>query len=254
VDHLINIFKMDLHRFRTNRVVYLLLLVFSAFQIFGIFMIKQYEQPGDGGLSIGTMNESQFMQYMLSQPPSWVLFYIVVFTVYFYMSEYNSRFYRNYITMKNSRLYSVLSKALILALFTLFILIVLMISNIVGKQLFFGHTELGDIGYFAKLLLGQFLLHWSFSVLILCVAVYTRNIVIGLSLGFVFALNVFGMLFSALESLQDQVQFTKYMLVNTIMSHLDYNTEDFIHVIAVSIISLLLFAAVAIRFKRKEDL
>src|SRR5690625_2891066 len=117
---MINLLKMDFLRFVTNKMMYILLMVFMAFQLFGIFMMKQYEPSMEqGGISIGSMNESEFIQLMLSQTPPWVLMYIMVFSVYFYMSEYHAGFYKNYISMHRARIYSVISKTIIQGLFTL---------------------------------------------------------------------------------------------------------------------------------------
>src|SRR5699024_2940949 len=143
-----NLLKMEFNRFFTNKMMYILLVVFMAFQVFGIFMIKQYEEPEvQGGIAISAMNESQFIQQMLSQTPSWVMMYIMVFSIYFYLSEYNAGFYKNYISMKNARMYSIISKILILGLFTLFMFAAMLVSDQIGRAIFFGNTEIGDIGY-----------------------------------------------------------------------------------------------------------
>lgn len=253
---MINILKMDLHRFRTNKVMYLLLLIFAAFQIFGIYMIKTYEQPIEaGGLLIGEMNESQFMQMMLSQPPSWILLYITVFCVYFYMSEYNSGFYKNYISLKHARLYSVISKWIVSGLFTALIFIVMIIANGVGRSLFFHKVTIGDPGYLMKLIIGQYLLHWAFSIVILCIAMISRNLIVSIIIGLVLVLNVVGMLVGAVASLIDLPDLSSYLLVNTIMSGKDFNNmRDLLHVAAVSVVSILLFSSLAVRYKLKEDL
>ncbi|WP_062051662.1 ABC transporter permease [Bacillus sp. JCM 19034] len=162
---MINILKMDYQRFKSNKVMYILLLLFIGFQIFGVFMMKQYEEPIEhGGISVSTMNESQFLQLMLSQPPSWLLLYITVFTVYFYMSEYQSGFYKNYLSLKNARIYSVISKIMIIGAFTLLMFVAMIISDLIGRSLFFHHAAIGDLSYFVNLLIGQFLLHWAFAL------------------------------------------------------------------------------------------
>lgn len=253
---MINQFKMDLHRFMTNKVMYVLLLVYCAFEIFGIFMMSQYEQPAeDGGMTISMMNQSEFMQSVLSQTPSWVMLYIAVFTVYFSMSEYNAGFYKNVPTMKKSRTQAVLSKVLIQAIFTAMIFAVSMISDLIGRGIFFENTSLGDWGYLIKLLVGQFLLHWAFSVVILCLTMYSRSMLISLILSFVVALNVIGMSLGALEGLLDNINVTQYFLVNTITSPMDLNqTENMVHILFVALVSLLLFSFISLRYKQKEDL
>ncbi|MFD1904727.1 hypothetical protein ACFSQ7_12740 [Paenibacillus rhizoplanae] len=80
-------------------------------------MMKQYEQPVEGHPILSSLTESEFIQYTISQPPSWMLIYIAVFTIYFYMSEWNSGFSKNYISMRQARSHSVFSKMTILALF-----------------------------------------------------------------------------------------------------------------------------------------
>lgn len=236
--------------------MYILLLVFLAFQIFGIFMIKQYEEPtSQGEILLSSMNESQFIQNMLAQTPSWVLIYIMVFSVYFYISEYNAGFYKNYISMKNARRNSVISKILILGIFTLLMFFVMLIADLLGRALFFQNTAIGDIGYFAKLMIGQFLLHWAFAVIILFAAMLIKNIIPSIVVGFIIGLNVLGMLAGALESLIGDTNLTSYLLVNTIVDIKDFNqTSDFIHVIGVAVIFLLCFSIIAVTYKMKEDL
>lgn len=236
--------------------MYILLLIFSAFQVFGIFMMKQYEQPVEqGGMLISTMNESQFIQYLLAQTPSWVFIYITVFSVYFYMSEYNSGFYKNYISMRNARMYSVFSKILMLALFTIFMLIAMIISDLIGRSLFFNHMEIGDLGYFIKLLLGQFLLHWAFSIVILCISIYSKSSITSLVIGVALGLNIVGMIVGALDALIDKINISKYLLVNTIVNIKDFNNiNDVIHVASVAIIFILFFSFIAVRSKIQEDL
>lgn len=236
--------------------MYILLLVFIAFQVFGIFMLKQYEQPAaQGGILISSMNESQFIQLMLAQTPSWVLMYITVFSVYFYMSEYNSGFYKNYISMKNARMYSVISKILILGLFTLLMFVVMIISDLIGRAIFFNNMTIGDLGYFAKLLTGQFLLHWAFSIVVLCITMLIKSMIMSIVIGVVLVLNVFGMVIGALESLVGHVNMSSYLLVNTIVSTKDFNNmNDVIHVASVALIFILIFSFIAARYKMKEDL
>ncbi|UJL45418.1 ABC transporter permease [Virgibacillus sp. NKC19-16] len=251
---MINIFKMDLQRFKNNKIMYLLLLIYAAFQLFGVFMMSQYPVE-QGGIPVSSMNASEFIQLVLSQTPSWVLMYVAVFSVYFYMSEYNSGFYKNYISMNNARMYSVISKILILGLFTLFMLVTMVISDLIGRTIFFNNAAIGDLGFFIKLLVGQFLLHWAFSIVVLFISIVSRSMITSLVIGVVLALNVPGMLVGALESLIGNVNVSSYMLVNTIVSIKDFNNmNDVIHVAGVAIIFILLFSFIAARYKMKEDL
>lgn len=253
---MINLFKMDFQRFKSNKIMYLLLLIYAAFQIFGIFMMKQYEQPMEqGGISVSSMNASEFIQSVLSQTPSWVLMYVAVFSVYFYMSEYNSGFYKNYISMNNARMYSVLSKILILGLFVLLMLVTMIISDLIGRSIFFDNAVIGDFGFFIKLLVGQFLLHWAFSIVVLCIAMVTKNLITSLVIGVVLGLNVPGMIVGAVESLIGDLNVSSYLLVNTITSIKDFNNVgDVIHVASVAVIFMLLFSFIAVRYKMREDL
>ncbi|UQZ35438.1 hypothetical protein C2I18_19060 [Paenibacillus sp. PK3_47] len=250
---MINIWKMDFYRFRRNKIMYLLLLVFCAFQLFGIFMMSQY--PSTSGVPLSSMNESEFIQYTISQPPSWMLIYIAVFSIYFYMSEYNAGFHKNYISMRRARIYSVLSKVLILAVFVALLFLTMLITDWIGRGLFFDNTGIGDLTYFLKLLIGQFLLHWAFSILILCITMIVKNILVSLTAGFILALNVIGMLLAMLETLVDGVHLSQYLLVNTIVRVKDFNdTGDILHTACVAGAVILIFGYAAVRYKVKEDL
>lgn len=252
---MINLFKMDLYRFTRNKIMYLLLLLFCAFQIFGIFMMKQYEQPVEGRPMLSSLTESEFIQHTISQPPSWMLIYIAVFTIYFYMSEWNSGFHKNYISMRQARIYSVLSKMVILALFVAMMFLTLLIADGIGRRLFFDQTDMGDLGTLVTLLISQFLLHWAFSLLILCLAMMTKNLLVSLSASFVLALNVIGMVLAALENQLTGVHLTKYLLINTIVRVKDLgSTADLIHTFGVAVAAILFLSYFAVRYKIKEDL
>jgi len=134
--------------------------------------------------------------------------------------------------------------------------VTLLFSDFIGRSLFFDNSVIGDTGYFVTLLLGQFLLQWSFSILILCVSIITKNMLVSISIGIVFVLNVFGMILSSLESLLfDNTYVSDYLLVNTITHTRDFAVlNEVIHVGSVALVSILLFTGVAISYKLKEDL
>jgi ABC-2 type transport system permease protein len=255
VNAMINLFKMDLYRFTRNKIMYLLLLLFCAFQIFGIFMMKQYEQPVEGRPMLSSLTESEFIQYTISQPPSWMLIYIAVFTIYFYMSEWNSGFSKNYISMRQARSHSVFSKMAILSLFVAMMFLTLLVADGIARKLLWDQTDLGEPGAFITLLAGQFLLHWAFSLLILCIAMVTRNLLVSLTASIVLALNVIGMVLEALENLFTDIHLTKYLLINTIIRVKDLgSTADLIHTFGVAIAAILFLSYFAVRYKIREDL
>lgn len=246
---------MEVNRFFTNKMMYILLAVFMAFQIFGVFMMKQYEEPVQGVMLPSAMNESEFIQSLLAQTPSWVMMYIMVFSVYFYMSEHNAGFYKNYIAMEHARSYGMLSKIFVLGLFTLLMFVVLLIADFIGRPIFFDNAALGDPGYFAKLIIGQFLLHWAFAVVILCITMLLKNLVASFIIGLVLVLNVIGMALGFLESLLWDLELSGFLLVNTIVTVRDFNeTQTVTYVYGVALVVLFLASFIAIRFKMKEDL
>lgn len=251
-----NILAMDWHRFKSNKIMYILLLVYAFFQMFGIFMMAQYGQDmAEGGVNFNEMNAGEFVQYVLAQTPSWVMLYIVVFTIYFYMSEYNAGFYKNYMTIKGARIYSVWSKLIIQGIFTLYIFIVMVGSDWIGRSVFLDQVSFGSWLYFGKVIGGQLLLHWAFSIVMLCVVMLVRSMIASLIIGLVLALNVLGLIVGALESLIGTLEVSKYWLVNTIMMPLDYDhLEHLIHVVAVALISIAIFTFIALKYKLKEDL
>lgn len=252
-----SLLKMDFYRFIRNKTMYLLLLIFGAFQIFATFMMSQYSDPMSGsGTDAAMMNASEFIQYVLAQPPSWMLLYIAVFTVYFYMSEQNAGYYKNYITIKNARIYSIGSKIIIQAGFTLLMFIVLLASDFTSRSLFFSNSEIGNLDYFLKLLIGQFLLQWAFSILILLVTIITKKMLVSVSIAIVLALNVIGMIFSSLEILLfDDTYLSDYLIVNTITQNRNFgHWAEVFHVGLVAVLAILIFTGIAIRYKQREDL
>ncbi|MBO0994636.1 hypothetical protein IPU53_16650 [Bacillus sp. SD088] len=134
-------------------------------------------------------------------------------------------------------------------------LVTMVISDLIGRAIFFNNATIGDLGYFVKLLVGQFLLHWAFSIVILCISIISKNLITSLVIGVVLGLNVLGMIVGALESLVGDVNLSSYLLVNTIVSTKDFNNmNDVLHVAGVALIFTILFSFIAARYKVKEDL
>lgn len=256
VSRMLNILKMEFSRFFTNKMMYILLLVYLAFQMFGTFMFTQFETVTPfGSLTVEELNQSQYMQLILSQTPSWVMLYIGIFTVTFYMSEYNHGFYKNYISMENARVQSIIAKILVLGMFTAIMFAVMLLADFTSRAIFFDNMSIGDIDYFLKVLLGQFLLHWAFVVMMLAITVVIKRMIPSMIIAVILGLNVIGALAGVIESLIHDGNFTSYMLINTIITIRDFNdTGELMHVIIVAAVYLIVFAFVAIRVKIKEDL
>lgn len=198
---MINMLRMEFSRFFTNKMMYILLLVYIVFQMFGTFMFTQFEtvSPISGQLVLD-ITQSEYMQMIISQTPSWLLLYIGIFTVSFYMSEYNNGFYKNFISMENARVHTVIAKILVLGLFTLLMFIIMIITDFIGRAIFFENTDIGDPQYFLKLFLGQFLLHWAFVVVVLSITMIVRRIVASIVIIVLLVLNIIGSLLMVLES------------------------------------------------------
>lgn len=236
--------------------MYILLLVYIVFQMFGTFMFTQFEtvSPISGQL-VQDITQSEYMQMIISQTPSWLLLYIGIFTVSFYMSEYNNGFYKNFISMENARVQTVIAKILVLGLFTLLMFIIMIITDFIGRAIFFENTDIGDPQYFIKVFLGQFLLHWAFVVVVLSITMIVRRIVASIVIIVLLVLNIIGSLSMVLESFIHDDRFTSYLLVNTITLPMDYNDlGDFLHVIIVAVVYFIVAGLIAIKFKQQEDL
>lgn len=253
---MINMMRMEFTRFFSNKMMYILLGVYMAFQLFGTFMYTQF--PIDSQISgepVSDISQSEYMQLVLSQLPSWVMLYIGIFTVSFYMSEYNHGFYKNYISIENARMHSVIAKILVLGLFTLLMFTAMILTDFVGRAIFLENTDIGDSVYFMKVVVGQFLLHWAFVAVVLCITILLRRTVASMVVAVILGLNIIGMLLMMLESLIHDGEFTSYLLINTITSPMDYDvTSNFLHVIIVAVIYFVVATLISIRFKQKEDL
>lgn len=253
---MINMLRMEFSRFFTNKMMYILLGVYMAFQLFGTFMYTQFPTlSAISGDPITEIPQSEYMQLVLSQSPSWVMLYIGIFTVSFYMSEYNNGFYKNYISIENARVNSVIAKILVLGWFTVLMFAAMIVTDFIGRAVFFENTDLGDFFYFIQVIVGQFLLHWAFVAVVLCITILLRRTVANMVVVVILGLNVIGMLLMMLESLIHDGEFTSYLLINTITSPMDYDvTSNFLHVIIVAVIFFVVATLISIRFKQKEDL
>lgn len=236
--------------------MYILLFIYVVFQVFGTFMFTQFEAVSPfNGVVVQDLNQGQYMQMVLAQSPSWVMLYIGIFTVSFYMSEYSNGFHKNYISTERARIHSVTSKIIVLGLFTLIIFGVMIFADFFSRLIFFENSSIGDIDIFLKIVLGQFLMQWAFVVVMLCITILLKRLIASIIVAVVLGLNVLGSIVRVLESLIHDGDFASYLLVNSIMTIRDYNeASELIHVLIVAGIYFIVFAAIAIRFKIKEDL
>ncbi|MFS0722441.1 hypothetical protein [Paenibacillus sp. 1P07SE] len=252
---MLNLLRMDLRRFVRNRLTLILLLVYCVFHMFAIFMMSQYPTAPVQGMAIDEMTEGQFLQYITSSAPSWVLIYLSVFTVYFYMSEYQAGFYKNYMSMRRARVYSVLAKLAVQGVFTMLLLAAVVFSDMASRWWFFNNTEFGELGLFLRVLGVQFVLHWGFTALVLCLTILVRSLLTAVIAGIVLSFNLIGMGLAVLESLAGLPHISSYLLVNSIVTYSDYSDNGHaLHGIAVGVVALVLFTVVSIRLKMKEDL
>ncbi|WP_020616458.1 ABC transporter permease [Paenibacillus daejeonensis] len=252
---MLNLLRMDLRRLVGNKLTIALLFIYCLFHLFAIFMMAENPTPPMNGMTLVEMEEWQFLQHTSSIASSWVLIYLSVFTVYFYMSEYQAGFYKNYLSMRRARIYSVLSKLTVQGVFTLALLATVVLCDVVGRYFFLDNGTFGDPGLFLRVLGIQFLLHWAFSALILVVVIITRQLLTGVIVGIVCSFNLPGMALTALESLIGLPPISSYFLVHEIVNYKDYaDLGNTLHAVLVGAVSLLLFTAIALYMKSKEDL
>lgn len=251
---MLNLLRMDLRRFMRNRLMPVLLVVYVGFHLLGIFMQKQYPVTVNG-LALGDMTEAQFLPYILAGTPSWPLIYLTVFTVFFYMSEYNAGFYKNYIAMRRARIYSVISKMAVQACFTLVLLLTVLLTDLLGRYLFFGSTAFGSPLVVLQVLLVKGLLHWAFTIVVLLLSIVFKSVLTAVVAGMVLSFNLLGMALGALESLTGLPAVSSYLLVNQIAGGGGFGMGGpALREVLVGIGFALLFGLAAVRVKMKEDL
>ncbi len=260
---MLNILKMDLFRFFRSKSLYILTGILVAYTAFTLWSLSLVESISS--MDIEGMESLVSVKYTLTSlsdmflSGSFVVLFLVIFTVIFCNAEYKSGYIKNIASTVSKKENLMFSKMIIMVIATVVFYIFLTLTLIVGG-LGIMKLEVGEhaIGIVKTLLVGM-LLNISIGSLIIMLFNFVRKSLIPMIVGIVYVLmgdvilQLVNFLIHRIKAF-DEFDITKYTSLGN-MSKLSAATEssDLIRIIIVAVVYIVISVVVSSLIAKKKD-
>lgn len=176
---------------------------------------------------------------------------IVIFAVLFTTGDISSGYVKNTAGQVRHRWYLVVSKAVCLFVYTLFMLILTIVSQALANRLILGHLEWGDGVIFLHYFLLQFLLHYALVLICMAIAIILKSNVLSMILGVCLCMNMMNIIYGLVDHLiykitDNNFQMLKYTVTGK-MGSLPMNPDGAAAVPAIIVAIAFIAAALLIQ-------
>lgn len=244
---MLNIFKMDLYKMFKSKSFYalmiaLLVILLGFSTLLKISLSQDYEEGKNSSWSLETetsnmktndrgiteeqyyaiieemkesMSMAEFINFQYGSPVIAVL--LSIFIAIFICSESETGFIKNLIPIRNSRINLVLSKILVILIFTIIQGAVAVLAAIAANFIVVG--KIGEIAYeeIMKYMGLQMMLLMGFGGLMTLVSYLFRSKAISMTIGILLSVNIHGQLLGMLDKIinASKIEFTKLSLIGS---------------------------------------
>ena len=221
---MLNLLKMDLYRLFRSSTTWIMLLVTVGMAVFGVSMTKydasNMEQGADSmateigadvsddgvnlnfGLSATTLPEwatgdVDFADLVNTQVGSGLFLIVVsIFVTLFVCAEHKNGYIKNIAGQFPNRGVLIVSKAVAIGAQVLAMFLVLFVTMFVTGKICFGDKlVLNSVGKLFTVLGGQFVLHYAFAGVILCLGVLFRSSALSMTIGILISCKLTSLLY-----------------------------------------------------------
>lgn len=236
---MLNLIKMDLYRLFRSSTTWIMFLVTAGMVIFGVSVTKfevsnmdldtvsETKEIGANisedsvdinfGISSTTMpewatGEVDFADLVNSQVGSGLFLIVVsIFVTLFVCGEYKNGYIKNIAGQFPNRGILIVSKAIAVGVQILSMFLVLVLSMFVTGKICFGDKlVLESLGALWKGMGGQFVLHYAFAGLILCLSVLFQSSALSMTIGILISCKVTSLLYMLTDRLS--IDLTRFAL------------------------------------------
>lgn len=279
---MINVIKMDLYRmFKTKSLyvvwlIFILLIIFSTVMIKGDYSEDAIQQENYQTSIQASENENIGMNVILPTKPGEritvydsfyanvkgkaVALFIVIFAVIFSTADMKSGFIKNIGGQVKNRISLVLSKALILTLFTILTMFLFFGVQGICNHWFFGYLKWGPWKEFLSYFGLSLLLHIAFAMIVMAAAIIIQNNVFSMALAVCLCMNMIFIIYSFLDKVAAAIHikdfhFVLYTVTGKIaMLPIKMNGKDIRSAAIVSIVYILISLVFSSFVVQKRDL
>lgn len=221
---MLNLLKMDLYRLFRSSTTWIMLLVTVGMAVFGVSMTKydasNMEQGADSmateigadvsddgvnlnfGISATTLPEwatgdVDFAELVNTQVGSGLFLIVVsIFVTLFVCAEHKNGYIKNIAGQFPNRGVLIVSKAVAIGAQVLAMFLVLFVTMFVTGKICFGDKlVLNSVGKLFTVLGGQFVLHYAFAGVILCLGVLFRSSALSMTIGILISCKLTSLLY-----------------------------------------------------------
>lgn len=226
-----NLIKMDLYRMFHTKSLYSIWIILGAMIVFSTFMTKMDyealqepqqettqevtdEKEASEQINVG-MNVTLptklgekltvFDEIYSNIQAKFVALFLVIFTVIYATADLTSGYIKNIGGMLSKREYMVLSKAVVLGIYTFLSFLYYILVQTVSTYVFFGFVKWGKIQPLLTYLVVQFVLHYAFLLICMGIALLLRNNTFSMAISICLTMNFAAILYGLLDKLFAQM-------------------------------------------------
>lgn len=279
---MINVIKMDLFRMFKTKSLYVVWLTFILLIVFSTIMIKDdyseeaIQQENYQTTVQESADENLGMNVILPTKPGThitiydtfyanvkgkaVALFIVIFAVIFSTADMKSGFIKNIGGQVKNRISLVLSKALILTLFTVLTMFLFLGVQGICNQMVFGYLKWGPWKEFLSYFGLSLLLHIAFAMIVMAAAIIIQNNVFSMALAVCLCMNLIFIIYSFFDKAAAAMHiknfhFVHYTVTGKIaMLPIKMNGKDIRSAVIVGIVYLVISLVFSSFVVQKRDL
>lgn len=221
---MLNILKMDLYRmFKTKslRIIWLIMSVLIIGTTYLAYTEFKAEQPvydesseaaviEDGPPNLGMdvtvptrpgEDVTVFDMVFANLHGKFIALFVVIFAVMFATADITSGYIKSIGGQVRNRSQLIVSKALLIFLYTVLTIAVFILVQAVSNQIFFGYMEWGNMTQFLQYTGTEILLHYALALICMTIAIIARNNVFSMIMSVLLCMNFMMILYSFIDKI-----------------------------------------------------
>lgn len=281
---MLNILRMDLYRMFKSKslwiiwIIMILLIVGTSYLNYAeIEMESSPEQtemtettagenePVNLGMSVFVPTEpgedvTVFDMVYANLQAKFIALFIVIFAVMFSTADITSGYIKNIGGQVRSRGQLILSKALLLFLYTVLTLVLFILVQALSNQIFLGYVEWGDGAKFLQYVGTETFLHYAMTLICMAIAIIARNNVFSMIASVLLCMNFMVILYSFVDKAIAKTGIKDFHLLNyTVtgkmsMLSMDITRKDIIGGICVAAVFVIVTTVLSSLIFEKRDI
>ena len=220
---MLNAVKMDFYRMIRTKSLYVVILIFVMMTVISTILCKSefddmeiqqdnyetvmQEENNDtvnAGISVILPTKpgekvTVYDMFYANVKGKEVALFLVIFAVIFSAADFKSGYIKNIGGQTRKRFYLILSKAVSLCIYTVFLFGVFIIAQAVSNQVILGYLKWGPPEEVLPYLGVQLLLHAAFALFIMAVTIIIQNNVISMALAICLCLDLMAVVYSLFD-------------------------------------------------------